>query len=68
MGNAILALAGRVSASIIGQCAAADLPLNCETAFTDSTNTSVASFGNVTFGSFEADPDIAGIGVRLWSK
>lgn len=41
---------------------------NCSTAASDCrvdfNDQAVVAYGNVTFGEFEANPDIAGIGVR----
>jgi hypothetical protein len=62
MGNATSTLASNLAA----ECASppANPPFNCSTTFTDSSNSTVAFFGNVAFGTFQADPDVAGIGVR----
>jgi hypothetical protein len=61
MGNATSTIASYLATD----CASplAKTPLNCLTTFTDSSNSTVAYFGNVAFGTFQADPDVAGIGV-----
>lgn len=62
MGNATSTIAGNLVAKCTNPLD--NSPLNCSTTFTDGSNSTVAFFGNVPFGTFQPDPDVAGIGVR----
>ena len=63
MGN----LSSTLGTNLAKKCANSHLnvPLNCAISFTDSSNSTVVSFGDVDVGQFKLEPDVAGIGVRF---
>ncbi|KAH8898732.1 hypothetical protein GQ53DRAFT_816963 [Thozetella sp. PMI_491] len=67
MGNATSTYVSGLASDEIARCAspAMNHAINCSTAFTNDTNLNVSYFGNVTFGQFEGDPDIAGTGTLI---